>query len=290
LLLFIVYTFGALAKLYPDWLAGHPVAIWFANKADLPILGPVLQLPWVQQLVVWGGIGYDGLIVPLLLLRPTRWLAVGLSLVFHLFNSVVFQIGIFPYLMLLSLVLFFPPGDVRRRFFPGHPQPAAPTHALYRQGFLSNRTVLAMLAVFFAIQIALPLRHWTFPGTVHWSEEGHRMSWQMMLRSKSGQALFYIVDKETGRSAIIDQSAWLTDKQRRKVATHPDMAWQFARYLKEHYAAQGRTVEVHARGRVRLNRRPAAPLYDSEVDLASVPWRRFRSAAWILPAPSPPEF
>ncbi|WP_316930169.1 HTTM domain-containing protein [Leeuwenhoekiella sp. MAR_2009_132] len=36
------------------------------------------------------------------------------------------------------------------------------------------------------MQLELPLRHWIIKDDVLWTEEGHRLSWRMMLRSKGG--------------------------------------------------------------------------------------------------------
>ena len=41
--LWIVYTFGALAKIYPDWLNGTTIGILMQNKADYFIIGNLLQ-------------------------------------------------------------------------------------------------------------------------------------------------------------------------------------------------------------------------------------------------------
>ena len=86
----------------------------------------------------------------------------------------------------------------------------------------------------------LPLRHHLFPGDVHWTEEGHRLSWQMMLRAKEGRSIFRIVDKKTGIEERINLSEHLTPNQKSDFGVKPDMIWQFAQYLKKHFAEQGR--------------------------------------------------
>ena len=43
---------------------------------------------------------------------------------------------------------------------------------------------VVLLSVYFIIQLALPLRHWFIQDDVLWTEEGHRLSWRMMLRAK----------------------------------------------------------------------------------------------------------
>ena len=86
-----------------------------------------------------------------------------------------------------------------------------------------------------------------------WTEEYHRYSWRMMLRSKQGYGTFIVRDKDTGakkRSGPVD---WLDKRQYRKLYTHPDMILQFAHHLRDTYRQQGKTVEVFADIRMQLN-------------------------------------
>jgi hypothetical protein len=113
----IVYLFASFNKMHMDWLTARPIGIWFGYKSDYWLIGPLLAKEWFQYAISWGGVVYDGLIVFLLLYKPTRKLGFYLSIFFNLFNSVVFQIGIFPYLMIAFTVFFFPPEGIRRRVF-----------------------------------------------------------------------------------------------------------------------------------------------------------------------------
>ncbi|WP_205504295.1 HTTM domain-containing protein [Rufibacter psychrotolerans] len=277
----IVYTYAALAKLDSDWLAGIPVNIWFANKSHYVLIGGLLQQAWFQQLVVFGGLFFDLLIVPLLLWHRTRKWAFVLAIFFHAFNSAVFHIGIFPYLALALCVFFFPPETIRRRFLRRKPA-LAPSLQPPGEVTTGQRMLFALLAVHFLVQIALPLRHWWFPGNPNWTEEGHRMSWHMMLRSKSGYAQFKVV--ADGQVHWEVPQNHLTPKQARTVATRPDLLWQYSQFLARKYRQQGhQEVEVYAHTHVSLNRRPTQPLADSTVNLAAVPWLPHHPSPWIVP-------
>lgn len=278
----IVYFYAAVAKLDSDWLAGRPIGVWLADRVDDPLVGPLFRQPWLTWVLAYGGLLFDGLIVPLLLWKRTRLAAVLLAVVFHLFNSYTFRIGIFPYLGIAFCLFFFPGEALRRHFlkrlplYPS-PKPAAPAPLSPRQ-----RSTLAVLAVYFVVQIALPLRHWLYPGNVTWTEEGHRMAWRMMLRSKTGSVVFIATDPDSGRTWEVDPSEHLTEKQLGRVATRPDLLWQFAHYLARLYADQGMPhVEIRARTEVSLNGRPSQPLVDPAVDLAHAEWRMLRHNEWI---------
>ena len=103
------YVFGAIAKLNADWFQGQPSGIILSRHGDMPYVGEYLTTWTASMIMSYGGILYDALVVPMLLWRPTRWLAVVLSLIFHLTNATLLTIGVFPWFMLATLVVFFPP-------------------------------------------------------------------------------------------------------------------------------------------------------------------------------------
>lgn len=284
--LWIVFTYAAIAKIQPDWLSAKPIALWFQYKTDYPILGPLLATDWIKWVVAYGGIFFDLLIVPLLLWKKTRMLAFVASLVFHGFNSAVFQIGIFPYLMIGADVFFFEPEKVRRFFFKKKTPVAALPSPLPSYS-LPNPVITTFLVLFFVLQVVLPLRHLLFPGDVNWTEEGHRMSWRMMLRSKGGNLSFNLRNPQTNEQWKVYLSDYLTDVQAADVATHPDMIWQVVQLLKKKYAAEGiQNLEIYAISEASLNGRPYQPFIDPTIDLAKVDWEPFKHAHWILPMKS----
>ena len=277
--LFLVYTYASIAKFYGDWLDFSFIELLMKSKSDYAVIGPFLQLPWAQKIIAIAGILFDLLVVPALLWKPTRKWAFGLSIFFHLFNSVVFQIGIFPYLSLAFTVFFFEPETIRKIFFKKRPKFEKPHMIVpsYKSLFLIGA------GAYFLIQLLLPIRHHLIEGDVLWTEEGHRMSWRMMLRSRSGTIQFQIKNKKTGELQTIRLSDYLTKKQRRRISSYPDFIWQFAQRLKKEYATQGQEIAVFVRSRVKINKRQYQAFIDPEVDLASVPWEHFKHHKWILP-------
>ncbi len=275
-MLLVVYTYAGLAKLYPGWWEGHFIALAFAAKTDWPLVGTLLQQEWVHRTVVIGGIFFDLSIVPLLLFAPTRILGVVLSFIFHLFNAIIFGIGIFPFLMLACLFFFYPMESLGKRWLPQ-----------LNEGRPTNYEIPKFLQFglisFFVVQLLLPLRHHLFAGDVLRTEEGHRMSWRMMLRTKSGFVRFKVVDKKTLVSRMIHPKEYLTTKQAARLATHPDMIWQFSRYLQKELQRQGiEQMEIYAIGEISINGAEMTPMIDPQVDLLKVEWQRFIHKPWIL--------
>lgn len=275
LLVSMVYVFASLNKLHADWLLARPIGIWFSRKTDYWLIGPLLGKEWFQYIIAWGGVLYDGSIAFLLLNRKTRKLGFALSLIFNLFNSAVFQIGIFPYLMIAFTAFYYPPATIRKIIFKDS------TIVEQKEGTLS-KPIFALIVCFFVIQLYLPIRHHLYPGDAHWTEEGHKMAWQMMLRTKSGYVRFDIVDKATNERTRLNIREHLSPKQRATMIGQPDMIWQYAQFLKKEYQKEGKEIEVYAMSRLSLNGHPGQPLIDRETDLANVPWDRWKHSDWIL--------
>lgn len=277
----IVYTYASIAKFYPDWLDASMAQVLMSGKANYWLIGDILQQTWVHWSIAYTGILFDLLIVPLLLWKRTRMLGFIISIFFHLFNSIVFQIGIFPYMSIAFALFFFTPKTIQRRFLP--------KREFYDKGEIIvpgyKKVLVTLFSIYFMIQIGLPLRHWFIDENVLWTEEGHRLSWRMMLRSKSGTVTVTVKDKITGIKHNVNVYDELTPKQLRGLSTKPDYMWQYAQRLKKRYAAKGQDVAVYFNARISVNRRPLAPFIDPERDLAAERWSHFKHHDWILPAP-----
>ncbi|MFT3817279.1 MAG: HTTM domain-containing protein [Rubrivivax sp.] len=140
---------------------------------------------------------------------------------------------------------------------------------------------------FCAFQFLLPTRHWLYPGTVLWHEQGMRFSWRVMLREKSG-SLDYRVVAADGTKVLVSPYRYLTKQQYREMAAQPDLILQLAHWIRDDFNAQGMgPVRVYADSLVSLNARPAARMIDPEVDLARIGDGVSR-ASWVLPGPTEP--
>lgn len=278
----VAYVYAGLAKLNTDWLRGEPLRSWMAERADLPLVGPLVLHEATVYSFAYGALLFDLLIVPALLWRRTRPYAFVLACMFHLMNTQLFTIGIFPYLMIAATTLFFEPAWPRRvlgRIIHG----ARPIDA---ESVTTGSVALpalgrAALATFVALQLLVPLRHWWYPGDVNWTEEGHRFSWRMKLRDKKAQATFIAVDPVTRIHRQIDWRPYLATWQYREMASRPDMILQFAHHLADDLQRQsGRRPEIHAVVWASLNDHVPQLLIDPAVDLATLR-RSLRPAHWI---------
>jgi len=279
----LVYAFAGIAKLTPDWLAGRPLDRWIGGRADVALLGPLTAWPEAPRLFAYGGLLLDLFAVPALLWRPTRLPAFLALAGFHAANDQLFTIGVFPALATAMTTIFFPPSWPRRLL--GRRAPPEPRRLRRRSPRALERGVLALLALYAVVQLALPLRHHLYPSDVAWSEEGHRFAWRMMLRSKSGDLRLVVVDPAAGTHRVLHARELVASWQYGQVSTRPDLIQQLAQHVARREAEAGRPgVAVHAWAFVSLNGRAPAMLIDPQVDLAATA-RSWRAAPWILPAP-----
>lgn len=299
LLMGIVYFYGGLAKINSDWLRAVPLKQWMQAKRDYAVVGPVLAQPWVPWFMAYGGLLLDLSAPFLLFFRRTRPWIFGAIIAFHLFNFIAFQIGVFPWLSLSLSALYFSPSFPRgwwrwltarslllhrldagwKTYLAENSRPAKP---LWQEETRWRPALRLALVALILPHLVIPFRHYLIPGDVGWTEEGHRYSWRMMLRSKKGSGSFFVKDPATGEKHLVDLEDHLWDKQRRKLFTHPDMIWQFAQYLEAEYRQDFADPEVYARITVWFNDRPRALYIDPKQNLARESWSYWKHSDWIL--------
>lgn len=155
------------------------------------------------------------------------------------------------------------------------PEPLAPA--------APSRPIMALLAVWAALQILLPLRHFVIPGNTLWTMEGHRFAWRMLLVARDGQLFFDVVDPLTEEKEQLDNRQYLSPRQIATMRGRPDMVWQFAQFLADDIESRtGTRPQIYARAMLSINGRPSQPIIDPTVNLAEAHFPRFLGhAEWI---------
>ena len=292
----VVYTFAGLAKAHGDWLFhAEPLRIWLLSRADTPLLGPILAQDWAAPAMSWAGFLFDTSIAWWLMVPRVRPFAYLVVIGFHSITGLLFPIGMFPVIMVLSALVFFSPGWPRklaarlparlRAWF------AAPSGMYVSASPTSGRSYrlwLAIGAAYCSFQVAFPLRFLAYGGSVRWHEQGMRFSWRVMVREKNGSITFVVRATRTGRTYYVAPHQYLTSLQEREMSSQPDLILQLAHRIRDDYQAKGLgPVEVRADTWVSLNGRAIHRLIDPKVDLSRIE-DGLGKADWILPEPSEP--
>jgi vitamin K-dependent gamma-carboxylase len=289
----VVYSYAGFAKAHGDWLFyAQPLRIWLGGHTDMPLLGPLFRLEGVPLAMSWAGFLFDTCAPWFLLWRRTRLFAYAAVLIFHALTRALFPIGMFPVIMVLSALVFFPPdwpralfsrllGWLRARAARPSVRELPDASALRVPGW-----ALILMGVYALTQVLLPLRCFAYGGNVRWHEQGMRFSWRVMVREKNGSVTFYVRQKSTGRVFEIAPRRYLTLAQEREMSGQPDLILQFAHFLRDDFARRGfGPVTVSVDALVSLNGRPMVPMIDPKVDLSGIE-DGLMKARFVLPAPT----
>lgn len=290
LVLGIVYFYAGLAKLNSDWLfEAMPLKIWLPNNSNLPIIGSLLNESWVHYAFSWTGTIYDLTIPFLLLCKRTRIFAFILVAVFHILTKILFPIGVFPYIMIVSSLLFFDANFHKKclqivsklfnfsiTVFENGKEKIQNFNGIYK-------TKIAFLTCFIAFQLLFPFRYVLYPDELFWTEEGFRFSWRVMLMEKAGYTQFIVTDAKTKENIMINNSHFLTSFQEKQMSFQPDFILEYAHYLHDYYQKQGiQDPEVRVESYVALNGRLSKLYIDPKINLAKEN-ETFHHKTWILP-------
>ncbi|MDG2454254.1 MAG: HTTM domain-containing protein [Bacteroidia bacterium] len=276
----IVYTYAGIAKLNSDWLfEAMPLRIWILEYQHIPVVGGLLRCTTTAFIFSWFAAFYDCTIIYFLLFSKTRKWAYFTVILFHFLTALFFNIGIFPWLMILSNLIFLS-DSFHNRLYRLKKNIAPTPNSL--PGIRS--TTFIILCVFFIIQLLVPLRHLAYSGNTMVTELGYRFGWRVMLLEKAGIATFTLKDEGTERSMEIANREYLTDFQEKQMAIQPDFMLQFAAHIAEKNSHIVKSPSVYVTSFIALNGRVSQPFIQANIDLLQLdddwsdkPWITCRS-------------
>ncbi len=284
----MLYFFAGLAKINSDWLFhALPLKIWLPGRNDLPLIGFLFNYSWVHYVFSWVGCMYDLSIPFLLWNKKTRLFAYVAVVVFHLLTSCLFPIGMFPYVMIVTALIFFS-SQFHHQIIEliGNRLKLSKAFIFPDRDFVwspwAANVVQVFFVIFFAVQLFMPFRYMLYNNHLFWTEEGYRFSWRVMLMEKAGYVQFIVKDK-TGKQITVNNELFLTLLQEKMMATQPDMILQYAHILRDYYAIRGfENPQVYVESYVTLNGRFSTLYIDPTTDLAQER-ESFTHKSWILP-------
>ncbi len=264
----IVYICAGIAKLNPDWLfRAMPLKIWLLQSKDFPLLGSLFSYNEVHFGFSWLAAFYDLSIVFWLSWHRSRPWAYAFVLAFHLLSAFLFDIGLFPPLMIGASLVFFPPTwhkiILERLLGKDNKEELI----AYRNASFG---LISLLFSHFCLQLFLPFRHLFFSSeNILWTQDYYRYGWRVMLVENEGLANFRVIDPDTKREWVIDNNDFLRPYQIKRMSVQPEHILQFAHFLGKHYAQkfQIERPQVKADVHVSFNGRISRRLIDPESDL-----------------------
>jgi vitamin K-dependent gamma-carboxylase len=281
----MLYCYAGVAKINTDWLFyAQPLKIWLKARTSTPMIGWLFEYDFMPYVMSWAGCLYDLTIVFWLSWQITRKYAYVLVIVFHLMTHLLFQIGMFPWIMIFLTPIFFDAHwPILSKFFKKTP--------IQKQSIPTNKPIKLLIHLlifaYVLLQICLPLRTFLYGGNVLWHEQGMRFSWRVMLREKNGD-LSYLISSASkpNQKWEVNPKDYLTWRQVVEMSSQPDMIVDFAKYLSTIAKQKGiHDPIIRVDSMVSLNGRKPQRMINPNVDLLHLP-SDFNQ--WILPAPTDP--
>ena len=282
----LVYGFAAIAKMGEDWIfSAQPLSIWLRARTDLFGLDLGLDAPWFAYAMSWSGLLYDTSIVFFLCWRRTRIWAYLAVLFFHIFTALLFDIGIFPWLMIAITPIYFRPSwlrdlisyfqtfGIKEKFRKKpelhHYKKVHPCLKPKDQSRVSLSPVLesseipsfpslsfaskGILILWCGFHLLFPLRSFWLSERVLWDEIGMRYSWRVMVREKMGSITYRVRRFQDGREWEFNPLSILQPRQYSEMSGQPDLIVQFAytvhRIFLKRFRSHTQKKEISIQGR-----------------------------------------
>lgn len=285
----IVYFFAGLAKVNEDWLLrAQPMATWLPGKYHLPLIGKFMHLKEIAFAFSWAGCIYDLFIWVFLWQKRTRGIAYLLVLCFHILTGILFpRIGMFPYIMSITTLIFFSAKWHRRLLssissFVGYTSTKESKKPTTPKTTINHQLVTVLLAIYLLVQLYLPMRYLPYGGQLFWHEQGYRFSWRVMLMEKSGHTAIILRDPVSRKQREVNQEKYLTPFQRQQMHSQPDMLLQFANFIGEEFEeSHGYAPEIYVKSRLSLNGRRSQVFTNDTLNIFAV--ENPMKSNWIIP-------
>ena len=289
----VILIYAGLVKINWDWFGLQPLSTWFTPELyKLPVIGWLFFFDAPIVIGAYGVILLHTVGAPLLYFKKTRPWVFALYVCFHMSNSIMFDIGIFPYMTIAATLLFFSPDWPRKILKKIEPLTSA-SISVYKKiaNFkLSRKVTILLLGIWILFQIINPLPVlFTSNLKTAWTGHRHFFTWRMMLNDKRVYNVSYVVHMpERRRIEFVPLEEHLNKRQCFRFTSIPNMAVQFANYLEEYYSKKYDTdiVKVYTYTDMSINFREPELWADPTVNLAAQE-PKYGVHEWLEPVDNP---
>ncbi|XP_059609186.1 vitamin K-dependent gamma-carboxylase [Phlebotomus argentipes] len=289
---FILYFLAGLKKLSTEWLSGYSMT----NLGYHWVFAPFrvfLGADLTDLLIIhWFGFIFDLTIAFFLIWQRSRPLASLVAAAFHLMNSRLFTIGMFPWVCLVEMPLFYsfdwPRKILRKGSSEKKPQNVQKT---VKEVTRKERSTARWILCYMALQFFLPYSHFITKGYNNWTEGLYGYSWDMMVHSWDTILIsIKVTDKTNGHTLYLEPYAFSETDRWTK---HADMAVQYAHCVHKNLiqgVAESQRTDIDPENVAiffdiwcSMNKRFQQRVFDPRVDLLKADWSPFRETKWVLP-------
>ncbi|KAJ9579946.1 hypothetical protein L9F63_004419, partial [Diploptera punctata] len=227
--IFILYFYAGLKKIDRDWLEGHSMR----NLSHHWVFDPFKLLLSQEQTDYWiihvTGFTLDLTIGFFLLINKTRPYGLIMLSSFHIMNSQLFSIGMFPYMCLATMPIFCDanwPRKLHTKFSSknctisrnendketstddiksGYKIKKSQEETSMKTLNWKQKLVVCLIITHMGIQCFLPYSHFITKGYNNWTHGLYGYSWDMMVHSwDTVLVLVKVVDNESGKEHFLD--------------------------------------------------------------------------------------
>ncbi|KAK9503159.1 hypothetical protein O3M35_011787 [Rhynocoris fuscipes] len=302
----LLYFYAGLKKTEYDWLTGYSMN----NLAQHWVFHPFRILLSTNQIDLYVihifGFLLDLTIGFLMYFNRTRPGATIFLTMFHLMNSQMFSIGLFPYVCLATMPLFYEnnwPKQVLKKIerlkFNVDTENCVNNSCCYdmqsskkvtgardKTKHSIKKQIVAVLLIFHVIiQLFLPYSHFITKGYNNWTNGLYGYSWDMMVHTwETVLTIVKVVDKKTNKEIYLDPEAWV---QNDAWYRHGDMVKQYAECIADRIRNSNEhkltNFSVHFDIWTSLNKRFQQRMFDPRIDILTAEWSMFKPVPWLLP-------
>ncbi len=293
--LVIVLVISGINKINPYWLFDYQPMKYILEQKALASGATFSGSIPILLFFCYGGLLLDLFVGIGLWWKKTRIPSAIALILFNLINFWMFynigEIGIFPLLMIASIVLFLEPATVIKRTPPfvsqffsisNSDQPSAKTSIPK-----TKKIIPYLVGGYLIFHLLFPFRHLLYPGHVDWTGQGQRFAWRMKIMLKEIKDIQFKLEGHNGQEYPVTVAKMLSPKQYTNLIYYPDLIPQLAQRLKKEGISKGLTnPKVKADFKVKFMGRPGYfPIVDPNTDLSKAKIHPFFSSKWINKRP-----
>ncbi|KAJ6640786.1 Vitamin K-dependent gamma-carboxylase [Pseudolycoriella hygida] len=285
----VLYIVAGLKKFSSEWLTGYAMMNLSYHWIFWPFRAVLGDQITDLLIIHWFVCIFDATIIFFIIYKPTRRGATILCAIFHLMNSRLFSIGMFPWLCLTELPLFYDrswprllcKSDKKLKTIKRDDRRQLSQTIEFRQ-----RLVVCLVLSYCSGQVFLPYSHFITEGYNGWTNGIYGYSWDMMIHAwDTTLTVVEVVDRSSNTHHFLHPNAFSVNDRWTK---HPDMAYQYAHCIRRNLMENplkihSQNLSIHFDAWSSLNGRFQQRMFDPQVDMLKVEWSPLHKVPWMKP-------